>query len=244
MKYFSIASGSKGNCFVLQTKQTTLVIDCGSTKKHLVESFDTIGLQINQVDALLITHTHQDHIKQLKLFKDVATYAPIELDTPMFQLIVEMVPFVINDCLITPIGLSHDDEEVVGYIIKSEDQKFVYITDTGYLKDSYLSIIHDADFYVIESNHDPELLMKLPRPYQIKARILSDNGHLCNDDSATILSKVVTEKTKEIVLAHLSSEANTHDLALTTVARVLQKVGRTPIIKTAKQFEIVMGGSS
>lgn len=243
MKYYSIASGSKGNCFVVKTKSTTLVIDCGSTKKHLLDSFEAIELSLSDVDALLITHSHSDHIQQLKLFNDIPTYAPVVLETPKFQLINEMVPFQIQDCLITPIGLSHDDQEIVGYIIVANDEKFVYITDTGYVNDSYLSLLYDADYYVIESNHDPELLMKLSRPYYTKARILSDNGHLCNDDSALVLSKVVTKKTKEIVLAHLSAEANNDQLAIATTMNMLKKIGQFPIVKAAKQFQIVMGGS-
>lgn len=243
MKYVSIASGSKGNCVVVYTKESTLMIDCGSTKGHLMKSFRELDLNINDVDALLITHNHIDHVQQIKHFTSVLTYSPVALKTNHQQIIVEGVPFVVNECTITPIGLSHDSMVTVGYIIDDQHEKLVYITDTGYIKESILEHISNADYYIIESNHDPMMLMKLKRPHHLKARILSDNGHLCNQDSAIVLAKVIGDKTKEILLAHISEEANTIGLALTTVSEYVKMHTRLPIIKAAKQYEIVMGGS-
>ncbi len=243
MKYASIASGSRGNCFIIQTESSTLMIDCGGTKSHMMRSFLELNLTSNDIDALLITHDHQDHVKQIKHFKHVSTYSPIRLETDHQILIKEAEAFIINECTITPIGLSHDTIITVGYIIDDQKERLVYITDTGYIRESVLPLIKNADYYIIESNHDPMMLMKLKRPHHLKARILSDNGHLCNQDSAVILAKVIGDNTKEVLLAHISEEANTIGLALYTVKSYLKEHSRVPIVKAAKQFEIVMGGS-
>jgi len=243
MKYYSIASGSKGNCFVVQSNKTTLVIDCGSTKKHLTRNFHNIDVKYEQVDALLITHGHSDHIGQIKMFWDIPTYSPIEIeDKPKLVRIRPYQPFIIQGVRVLPIALSHDSGLTVGYIIDDGLEKLVYITDTGYIRDSELPILKGADYYILESNHDPDLLMQTRRPFGIKTRILSDNGHLSNHDSAEILSKVVTLQTKEIVLAHLSAEANTHDLAYQTVYNKLQTMGAHIVIRVAKQDELLVGG--
>ena len=219
------------------------MIDCGGTKSHLLRSLMDLDLSTHTIDALLITHDHHDHVQQIKHFLHVPTYSPISLETNHVTMVYENEPFMINECTITPIGLSHDSHMTVGYIIEDEFEKLVFITDTGYVKDSVIPLIKDADYYIIESNHDPMMLMQLKRPHSLKARILYDNGHLCNQDSAIILSKVITEKTKEVLLAHISEEANTIGLALHTVTNYLRLHARVPVIRAAKQFEIVVGGS-
>jgi len=244
MKYYSLASGSKGNCFVVQTNQSTIVIDCGSTKKHLINSFTAIDINYTQVDALLITHGHSDHVSQVKMFANIPIFSPIPINNGQgYQQVVPFMSFHINDLTITPIPLSHDSEVTVGYILEDAYEKLVYITDTGYIKSSLIPIIKDADFIILESNHDPELLMNSRRPHGIKTRILSDNGHLSNQACAEVLGKIVTLKTKEIVLAHLSEEANTFVLAYQTTFDLLNSIGYLPKLKIAYQFEIVTGGS-
>lgn len=243
MKYISIASGSKGNCFIIKTHEDILMIDCGSTKNHLFNAFKELNIKISDLDGLLITHNHSDHIAQIKHFVSVPTYSPVPLSTGHEEIIVEDEPFQIGSCTITPIGLSHDSIVTVGYIIDDSYERLVYITDTGYVKEALLERIKNADYYILESNHDPMMLMKTNRPYHLKARILSDNGHLCNQDSAIILSKVIGDKTKEVLLAHISEEANTIGLALATVKNYLKEHTHFPQIKAAKQFEIVVGGS-
>ncbi len=243
MKYISIASGSKGNCFIIQTQKSNIMIDCGSTKSHLMRSFGELSLSLDDIDALLITHDHSDHVSQIKHFVNVQTFSPIKLKTNHQVLIKERESFFINECEITPIGLSHDTSLTVGYIIDDKQEKLVYITDTGYVKEELLPLIKNANYYIIESNHDPMMLMKLNRPHYLKARILSDNGHLCNQDSAIVLSKIIGDKTKEVLLAHISEEANTIGLALATVKNYLKQHTHFPQIKAAKQYEIVIGGS-
>ena len=197
MKFSIFASGSKGNCTYIQAGSTQLVIDCGMTKRYLTHAFHCINVDLEQIDALLITHTHSDHISQLKVFKNV-------------------------NCIVAPSLLEIREDSQV-----------------------WMPYIKDADYYIIESNHDVDLLMKSNRPYLTKQRILSDTGHLSNEDCAYILSQVITSKTKEIVLAHLSQEANQPELAIHCVYEALEREGLIPSdysIRCASQSEIVQGG--
>lgn len=247
MKFSVLASGSKGNCTYIQAGSTQLVIDCGMTKRYLTQSFHSINVELSQIDALLITHDHSDHIAQLKVFKDVKkVISPVLLNNREdAQIWMPYISQKIKDVEIMPIVLSHDCDMIYGYIIQHMDEKLVYITDTGYIKSKDFNLLRDADYYIIESNHDIDLLMKSSRPYPTKQRILSDTGHLSNEDSAYIISQLVTSKTKEVVLAHLSQEANLPSIAIQCVYEALEKEGINSNqykIRCAYQSEILQGG--
>lgn len=239
MKISMIASGSKGNACLIETGNKRILIDCGTTKRYLTQSFAHLNMSFDDIDVLLITHDHSDHTSQIKHFKNAVVYSPKD----SIYRHVEVIPyqsFVIEKLEVLPIKTSHDDEDSVGYVIQSEGKKLVYITDTGYVRTQDFEYIRDANYYIMESNHDPELLMQTNRPYHIKRRILSDEGHLSNDDAARVLQEVVGTNTQEIILAHLSGEANTAELALDTVT---SHVSSHVNVKVAQQFEIVLGGN-
>lgn len=240
MKFSLLASGSKGNCCLIENHDTKIVIDCGSTQKYLKECFNKINCDMNSLDALLVTHTHNDHISCLKLFKHLPIYAeePLEVD---FQIVIqEDECFQINSLRIQSIRLSHD-HKCLGYIIQDEKEKLVYITDTGYLKEQYYEKIQDADYYIFECNHDLKMLIKSKRPEYVKSRIRSANGHLCNEDCARHLKKCISSRTKHVVLAHISEEANTKELAYSVVNNSLGSYDF--ILQAAGQFEIIQGGN-
>ena len=245
MKFAVLASGSKGNCCLIKHKDTSIVIDCGSTKRYLKSCFEQIEYDPTQSDAILITHTHTDHVSQMKMFNDIQTYATQDIPTDHLHGIRPYETLEIKDLHITVLPMSHDCEGTVGYVIESEDEKMVYVTDTGYIKEEVKSYITDADYYVFESNHDIEMLMQTNRPVYVKQRIINDYGHLCNDDSAEILSNVISQKTKEIVLAHISQEGNTRELALQTLVSHLdkKKICHDHMnLYPADQFSIYIGG--
>lgn len=245
MKIYALASGSKGNCFVICCKDTNIMIDCGTTKKYLKDSFNNIKMGIKDIDALLITHEHSDHISQIRMFKELAIYSPIDIANVDVHLITAFESFDINNVNIMPIMLSHDAKNTVGYIINDHEEKCLYMTDTGYVNNRYLPLFNDLDHIIIESNHDVEMLMNSNRPLYVKRRIFSDSGHLCNEDCANVLAKIICAKTKSVMLAHISMEANTYDKALDVNLAYLNDhhIDISHIdFKVCKQFEIVKGG--
>ncbi|MBP3890835.1 MAG: MBL fold metallo-hydrolase [Solobacterium sp.] len=245
MRFELLASGSKGNCCIVQDENTTIVIDCGSTKRYLKACFEERELSLDEIDAVLITHEHTDHISQVKLFAGIPMYSPVPLSVETLP-VKPGKPFHIEHITVYPLALSHDAPHTVGYILETWKEKLVYITDTGYVKDAYLEKMKDADYIVLESNHDIGMLMKTMRPSYVKARIKSDSGHLCNEASAQILEEIIGPKTKRIVLAHISQEANTRELALQTTMEMLESyqgnLNPKLSISAAGQFEPVKGG--
>ncbi len=248
MKFTVLCSGSKGNSTLVETEQIKILLDCGHSKKYLTHSLHNCGVKFHQIDAVIITHNHIDHVSQLKLFKSQPVYAPCCLKGREDTIILEPYKwFSLGDLIILSIPLSHDAEETFGYVIKHNEESLVYITDTGYLKETDFEYLSNADHYIFESNHDVELLMKTLRPYPVKSRILSDNGHLSNEDSASYLAQLVGPNTKTILLAHLSAEANTERHALQALVEIFENqhviINPNLILDCAKQNEPVTGGS-
>lgn len=238
MNYHLLASGSKGNAFILENGVSKLLIDCGMTQRYLKTSLSELNIELSDLDAVLITHDHIDHVSAINLFKNHQIYSPGSLKVN-HEIIKPYEKFNHGSFEIMAIPTSHDTDISVGYVIEDPKHKLVYITDTGYIKNEDLKYLKDAEIIVMESNHDPELLMKTNRPYHIKQRILSDKGHLSNESAGTILSQIVSDKTQEIILAHLSEEANTEDLAYETVRTYLGAYDGE--IKVGRQTEIVSG---
>ena len=246
MKFALLASGSAGNCCVVKHKDSSIVIDCGSTRKYLMECFGRIGYDPKSANAILITHTHSDHVSQMKLFDETPTYATQDIKTKNLNQVAAYDEFDIDEFHITVLPMSHDCDGTVGYIIEAEGEKMVYVTDTGYVKDEVKQRIINADYYVFESNHDIEMLMQTNRPVYLKQRIIGDTGHLCNEDCANIICEAMGEKTKEIILAHISREGNTRDMALQALERQLhkrQKQQEDLICYPAEQFGLYVGGN-
>ena len=225
-----LSSGSKGNCTYVETKNHKFLIDIGTNCLYVEKALSKIGVNAEDIDSIFITHSHVDHISGLRVFSK--KYKPnIYLTEKIYnetKLNLENVnlfecDFNIDDLNITVLNTSHDVSSV-GYIFEQENKSLVYITDTGYIKEKYFKKLKNKDFYVFESNHDVEKLMNNKKyPHYIKIRILSDKGHLSNKDSAYCLSNFIGDKTKYVVLAHLSEENNDPDLALSTLKQELLK---------------------
>lgn len=240
MRYTLLASGSKGNSCLIETEESKILIDCGTTKKYLVASLEKLSVTLDEIDALLVTHDHSDHTRQINTFKNHLVFTPTALKID-HEIVTPYQEFDLACFNITPIQTSHDAEVSVGYVIRYNEQKLVYMTDTGYIRQSDYTFIAGADYYVLESNHDPDMLMKTRRPYSIKRRILSDKGHMSNDQAGQVLADIAGDETKEVVLAHLSEEANNSDLAKETVQSYL--LNSNIKVYVAQQFEILFGGN-
>ena len=245
MRFWVLASGSKGNCSVVESGGRFLIIDCGGTKKNINDGLEKIGVTGDDVEAVLITHEHSDHIKQIKMFDRFLVYAPCEIKSLADEMIIEPFnDFTVGSFHVTPIPLSHD-EITVGYIIEDDKEKIVILTDTGYVSHKCEELIKDADYYIFESNYDTEMLMKSARPPYLKQRIVSDYGHMSNEYAAKILADIIGNKTREIVLAHISHECNTREKAERTLIDTLESYNIDPgryRIHAAEQFGFYSGG--
>lgn len=229
MKVIVLASGSKGNVTYLEYKNTKILIDLGMPKKYVEDKLKEIDIKPEDINAILISHTHSDHIKGLKGF--VKSYntsiyitnkmlKDIEKDIPIENINYFQNTNQINDISIEIIKTSHDTSDSVGFIINDE---IVHITDTGYLNAKYYPILENKKAYFFESNHDIEMLMKGKYPYYLRQRVAGVSGHLSNNDSSSHLSKLVGDNTKVVTLCHLSEENNTEEKALNSLLEALEK---------------------
>ena len=227
MRICSIASGSSGNCVYVGSEQTHVLIDAGCSKKKIVEGLNGIGLTLEDVNAILITHEHSDHIGGLKVLMkhcDAPLYATegtlraakLGAAAPR-DVITADTPFAIGDLIVTPFAISHDAAEPVCFRVTRGEETFVLATDMGTFDEYTASHLERADVLMLEANHDIRMLQAGPYPYMLKQRILSDRGHLSNDASSALLNRVLHDKLQTIMLGHLSECNNLPELAYETV---------------------------
>ena len=245
MKVSVLASGSKGNSTYIETEGTKSLIDLGMSCAYVEKTLKSKGINPNEIERIFITHAHTDHINGLRVFlkKHPVTVYLTEKMLQEIDFEIEKVCFIdeditIDDLLVTPIKTSHDTADSNGYIFTSNNKSLVYITDTGYIHMKNYHRLKDKNMYILESNHDVTMLMEGKYPYHLKQRILGDKGHLSNKDSAYYLSQFVTENTEYIVLAHLSEDNNTPDVARETLYKTFEKSGKkVPPVIIANQKE-------
>lgn len=247
MKILVIESGSKGNATLIIDKGRVLLIDMGVTLCALKDALNKENKNLYDISALLLTHEHSDHTAGIKYLPPLPIYTTKE--TYEAENVNEIIPyekFKIDHFEILPLSTSHDVNNPVGFVIKADKEKLVYMTDTGKILSKSLVKMKNADYYVIESNHDVEMLMLTNRPPYLKKRIISNKGHLSNVQSATYMCKCIGPKTKQIILAHLSEEANDPCLAVETYKKVFKdaKISLKDIdVVCAHQHHLVEGGS-
>ena len=247
MKFYVLASGSQGNSTFIDFNGVGVLIDCGISKRQLTKCMNECGYELSQIDYVLLTHDHSDHNKNIHIFDSSKVYAPEGcmdcLEDNHYLKPYEILSF--NGFTMIPLKTSHDATNSLGFEFICDEERLIYMTDTGYVSSKNATYMMDADYYIIESNHDVNMLMNTNRPMSLKNRILSDKGHLSNLDSANLMSRLIGGQTKEIVLAHLSQEANTEELALQTYKHVFSEQDKSLDciqLKVAKQKEIVAGG--
>lgn len=239
MRFSVLASGSTGNAIFVESGEHSFLVDAGLSGKQMEGLFQGIERKMSDLTGILVTHEHSDHIKgvgivarkyKLPIYANVKTWTAMnhligEIPTEQkFQFDMETVK-TFGNLSIESFGVSHDAAEPMFYVFHEGEKKLVLITDTGYVSDRMKGIISNADSYVFESNHDVQMLRMGKYPWNIKRRILSDVGHVCNEDAAIAMSEVIGDRTKHIYLAHLSLDNNMKDLARMSVGQTLESRG-------------------
>ena len=247
MYYHIIASGSKGNATIVVSNKTVILIDMGISLSRLEEGLAEINLTVNNITGALFTHDHVDHIGGLKFISPKIMYA-LEgtLPSSLSNVVYINKPFEIGEFEIIPIETSHDATNPCAYLIKDKEESLFYMTDTGVFLEECLPLVKNPTYLIIESNHDIKMLLNTNRTFELKNRIMSDKGHLCNEDSAIAAISIIGDNTKEITLAHLSEEANTPERALEAYQKIFKHFGaniQNYKVRTAWQRQSLTGGN-
>lgn len=234
MKVCVLASGSKGNVTYVEANNKKILLDAGKNYKYIKDRLKEINVDIKDINYILISHNHTDHISALKSLV-AKTKATIIISMQLLYEIDDLKDYdniltienelEVDDLLITSIHSSHDAIDSRNFIIDDGENKLAYVTDTGYVNNKYFNLLKNLDIYLFESNHDVELLQHGPYPDWLKRRVLGDNGHLSNKSSSFYLSKLIGDKTKKIVLIHLSEINNLESIALETINNTFMDYG-------------------
>lgn len=252
MKVCVLSSGSGGNCTYIESCQSKILIDLGTSSLYVEKKLQELNVNPSEIDGLFITHTHIDHIKGIKVFLKKYNTKLYLSEIILKEIYNDIKPqnyeiidknIVLKDFNVTMFKISHDTPDANGFIFENDSKSVVYVTDTGYINVRNHKLLSNRNLYVFESNHDVEMLMNGAYPYHLKQRILGDKGHLSNKDSAYYLSKFIGNKTNCIILAHLSKDNNTKELALSTLKQCLknnnQEISKILIAEQDKRTELI-----
>jgi phosphoribosyl 1,2-cyclic phosphodiesterase len=227
MRCTILASGSKGNCTVIEGESGAILIDAGLSTKELLQRLSRTGCQPETIEAILVTHEHGDHIRGLDVLArrlEIPIYATEGTladflncrrtsDKPIVtRTCRHHERFSIGNFEIEPFATSHDAADPCGFVIRENGARFGYCTDTGVLTPHMLALLRHCDGFVLESNHCPEMLANGPYPESLKRRIRSSRGHLSNV-AASVALRALGKDVSQIILAHLSEINNTPERA-------------------------------
>lgn len=238
LKFCSFASSSSGNCYLVESSNTRLLIDMGIAGKRVIEGLESRNLTPEDVNGILITHEHIDHVKSVRMISKKAVNAKVytsrgtasqildKVDEEKIKYVEPDSPFTIGDIMVNPFRLSHDAAEPLGFSVIHNHKKISVITDTGYVTDDMFYETYDSDLLVLEANHEINILKMGSYPYSLKQRILGNSGHLSNEAAGNYICRMLGERkatapVPKIVLAHLSSENNTPSQAYLTIRNIL-----------------------
>lgn len=237
ISFCSLASGSSGNSQFIGNKTTKILLDAGLSGKYIREALCGIGVNGEDLDGIVITHEHSDHVKgvgvmmrkyDLPIYLTEGTWESIKnsigkINEDKVNIIEKGKEFCIKDILVKPISISHDAIDPVAYKFVNGEGSIGVLTDLGIYTDEIVDEVKTCDLVMLEANHDIEMLKMGSYPYYLKRRILSSVGHLSNETSGEMASKLVKNGiTRNIILGHLSKENNFPELAYETVKNVME----------------------
>lgn len=234
-KFCPLASGSKGNAIYIESDETRLLIDAGISLKALSEKLGEIGVDIGEIDAILVTHEHGDHIRGLEkvtqkigmpVFANSETAKAIlneVRERPKFKIFSTGETFEFGDVEIHPFSVQHDTLDPVAFTLRTGGVKIGVCADLGFVTTLVRAHLEECDYLYIEANHEPSMVYACPRPMVYKQRVLGRQGHLSNDGCAELIQEIDHPGLKHIYLAHLSAECNNPEVALKKVSEAVKR---------------------
>lgn len=245
-----LASGSKGNCLFFGTKKTKILIDAGLSGRATRRKLEEINIDLSDIQAILITHEHTDHIQGLKVLAlDLGIPVICNSETakgiyhtfhecPKFKIFSTGETFTFGDIEIHPFSVQHDTGDPVAFTLKVDNLKIGVCTDLGYVTTSVQNNLQECNYLVIEANHQPSMVHASSRPMVYKQRVLGRTGHLSNEECGSLLASIYHPQLRHIHLAHLSSECNSPETALNVVKEKLHLAAKEVEISIAPQENI------
>jgi phosphoribosyl 1,2-cyclic phosphodiesterase len=234
MRFASLGSGSEGNALVVQAGATTIMLDCGFNLSETISRLERIGLAASQLDGILVTHEHDDHVGGVSRVSrkfDIPVYlthgtlsslGPARAKLPQVTIIDSHTPFAIGDIEVFPYPVPHDAREPSQFVLSDGARRLGVLTDAGSITPHIEQMLSGLDALVLECNHDRSMLMSGSYPYSLKQRIGGRFGHLANETAAGLLGGVDYTRLQHCIAAHLSRQNNTPDLARAALAVAMQ----------------------
>ncbi len=246
MKVINLSSGSEGNLTYVETEHSRILVDDGLSCKETQERLKLIGVDGKDLDAIVLTHEHSDHIKGVNVFSkkyDLPVYAHNDVWQGLYDKF-DKIPdrnkkiftddFAINDLIISPVEVPHD-VKCFGFSLTENGKKISILTDLGHTNDKIFEAVKGSTLIYLEANHDLDMLKNCEKyPFTLKLRIAGPKGHLSNDAAEEFIERLVKSGTKQIVLAHLSKENNSPEFAFNYITKKLSKNG----LVEGEQFRI------
>ncbi|OYD07946.1 MBL fold metallo-hydrolase [Paludifilum halophilum] len=239
MRYSILASGSTGNAIYVETEHIRILIDAGLSGKQLEKLLRSVGADPAQLDAILVTHEHSDHVKglgvfarryELPIYTNEATWSHLpssvgHIDDSQRHVFATGSVLELGDLTVESFPISHDAAEPMSFCFHNKQCTLGLVTDVGYINRRIIEKVKAADALIFESNHDVDMLRMGTYPWNVKRRILSDVGHLSNEDAAEGLLEIIEGNGEDVFLAHLSQDNNLTELAHLTVKGILEEHG-------------------
>ncbi len=246
--YYSIASGSSGNCGLYMADGTAILIDLGVSLRRITTALKALSLTLEDISAVVLTHEHIDHVKGLPMFLKKAK-APVFATRGTAEAFEEKNPeyanrlnifdsgerFWVRDVDVVPFPTPHDAAESTGYIFEHGGSRFGFATDLGFVPRDAAELLRGCEMVVLESNHDPHMLQAGPYPYSLKMRVAGPSGHLSNPDCAVFAADLVKSGTRTLVLAHLSEKNNMPELARQQTLSALRGLPACEVLVAPKE---------